>query len=277
MKLIRELRMGKPKQFKTGAVVGTYPKPLLLYQFDRDGSSIIPPKAYVPAAMDIKMDCCYEDIAFEKSGSMTTILAKPEQPKITVIDYTADMPMDLSLDYTPQKAQEAAQKFQAPATGDYNKLTAYFRTGKPFPFKTIVFDSMSGYAEIMKSHLSSFNPNAMVDARQWAYMVGEKTRQLILSSTGFPCHVVFIFHTSSPEKNDETSQIDEIPSAPGKGFRDTVGGLFSQYFYATKVGGKPVIMNADHLFCKGLGSRWPAGLGKQNEPDFKSIYGKELV
>lgn len=271
--------MGKPKQFKTGAVVGTYPKPLLLFQFDREGVSIIPPRSYIPQNGDIQMDSVYEDIVFEKTGTMDKILAKPEQPKITVLDYTNDMMMDLSLEYAPQKSQEAANKFQAPGTGDYNKLTAWVRANqaKPFPWRTIVFDSMTGYAEIIKSHLSQYNPNAMADARQWAYMVGEKTRQLCISATGMPCHVVFMFHTSSPEKTEETSQIDELPSAYGKGFRDIVGGLFSQYFYATKTNGKPVIKNADHMFVKGIGSRWPAGLPKESAPDFNSIYGKELT
>jgi hypothetical protein len=275
-KLIRELRMGMPKMFKTGAVVGTYPKPLLYFGFDRGGLEIIPPKSYTVGPNDCPFDCCFEDIIFEKPGTMSKALLKTEQPKITAFDYTTEMPMELTLDYAPQKAQAAAISFQG-ASGDFNVLNQHIRANKPFPFKTIVFDSMTGYAEIMKMHLSSFNPNAMTDARQWAYMVGEKTRQLCIAATGFPCHTVFLFHTSSPEKNEETSQVQELPSAYGKGFRDVVGGLFSQYFYATKVGGKPVIKNADYMMVKGLGSRWPAGLAAESKPDFKSIYGKEIT
>jgi len=77
-KLIRELRMGPPKQFKTGAVVGTYPKPLLLCQFDRGGVDIVPPRAFVADKDSIPMDVCYEDIVFEKPGDMAKVLAKPE-------------------------------------------------------------------------------------------------------------------------------------------------------------------------------------------------------
>jgi hypothetical protein len=44
MKYIREGRMGPPKSFKTGAVLGTYPKPLLCLEFDESGGDIIPSK-----------------------------------------------------------------------------------------------------------------------------------------------------------------------------------------------------------------------------------------
>jgi hypothetical protein len=115
----------------------------------------------------------------------------------------------------------------------------------------------------------------MADARQWAYMTGEKQRQLCLSMTGLPAHIVVIFHTTEPEVNEETKMITELPNAYAKSFRDVVGGLFSQYFYATKEGGKPVIKNADHMFVKGVGSRWPAGLAATVAPDFNSIYGRE--
>ena len=273
MKLIRECRMGKPKTTKTGAVVGTYPKPLCYFGFDRDGISIIPPKSYTPTPGSIPFDCTYEDITFEKVGTAATMLSQPAKSKITVLDYTTEFPLEMTLDYTPQKAQEAAICF----TRDFNAFNTHIRAKKEFPFKTVVFDSATGYADMMKMHLSSFNPNSMVDARQWAFMIGEKTRQLILASTAWPCHVVFIFHTSAPEKNEETSQVEELPSAYGKGFRDVIGGLFSQYFYATRSAGKPVIKNSDYMMVRGLGSRWPAGLPNECPADFKSIYGKELL
>ena len=274
-KYIRELRMGRPKMFKTGAVVGTYPKPLLYLGFDRDGISIIPRSSYKAEQSAVVMDCSYEDITFAKTGTMSQEIAKPTHSKITVFDYTQDMPLELMLTYTPQSAQLAAQQFQAPLTGDYNQLVAYYRKTGSIPWKTIVFDSMTGYGEVIKMHLAQANPNAMADARQWAYMTGEKQRQLCLSMTGLPAHIVVIFHTTEPEVNEETKMITELPNAYAKSFRDVVGGLFSQYFYATKEGGKPVIKNADHMFVKGVGSRWPAGLAATVAPDFNSIYGRE--
>lgn len=276
MKYIREMRAGRPKTYKTGAVVGSYPKPMLYLGFDRGGIDIIPPKAYTPKPGDIPVDCCYEDIAFPKTGTMAAVLKLPTQPVITCFDYTTDMNLDLALDYSPTKSQEAAIKFQNPGTGDYNLLTQYIRSGKPFPWKTVVVDSMTGYGDMMKNHLSSFNPNAMIDARQWAFMVGEQQRKLCLSLTGFPCHVVVIFHTQEPEVNEETKQVSEIPNAYAKSFRDVVSGMFSQYFYACKSGNKPVVKNSDFMFVKGVGARWPAGLPAECAPDFKSIYGKEL-
>src|ERR1700723_1983259 len=107
-KLIRECRMGKPKTTKTGCVVGTYPKPLCYFGFDRDGISIIPPKSYVPVAGSIPFDCNYEDITFEKVGSAAQVLLNPPKSKITCLDYTNEFPLEITLDYSPQKAQESA-------------------------------------------------------------------------------------------------------------------------------------------------------------------------
>jgi hypothetical protein len=154
---------------------------------------------------------------------------------------------------------------------DYNQLT-----GKTvIPYKTIVFDSVTGYMDIIMSHLSSFNPNGMADARYWAFQVGQKVRQLILSSTCLPAHVVFIMH-STIEKDELTQQIRELPSVYS-GLRNDICGLFSQAFYATKNNGKPVLWTNDKLFVKGIGPRWPANLPQELAPDFKSIYGKEVI
>lgn len=272
MKTIRELRMGKPKTFKTGAIVGTYPKPLAYFGFDREGLSILPTKDYVSPPTQMQLDCTYEDISFEKIGSMTQVLSKPIEKKIIAFDYTSEFPMNISLDYLPSKSQESAQKFMT----DFNAVNDFIRAKKELPFKTAVFDSTTGYGEMMKMHLSSFNPGAMTTALQWAFMLGEALRRVMLASTAWPCHVVFITHTSSPEKNEDTSQVEELPALYGKGFRDAVGGLFSQYFYATKTAGKPVIKNSDFMTMRGLGSRWPSGLANEVPADFKSIYGKEL-
>ena len=249
MKLIRELRMGAPKTFKTGAVVGTYPKPMLYFGFDHGGIDVIPDTTEMDSRTvgEFKLD-------------------KPTKP-ITVLDYSSVCPRTLSLDYLPTKSQEGMQTFYR----DYNQLTGKVN----IEYKTVVFDSVSGYMDMTLAHLSSFNPNAMADARVWAYQVGQKVRQLILSATCLPCHVVFIMH-STIEKDELTQQIRELPSVYS-GLRNDIGGLFSQVFYATKnIAGKPVIWTNDKLFVKGIGPRWPANLPQEVAPDFNSIYGKEL-
>lgn len=258
MKLIRELRMGAPKSFKTGAVVGSYPKPMLYFGFDHGGIDII------PSVKTEGFDVTHDDIDFRKAGAFA--LTEPIKP-VTAIDYASVCPVVLSLDYLPTKSQEGMQAFYK----DYNQLT-----GKAtIPYKTIVFDSVTGYTDIILAHLSSFNPNAMSDARQWAFQAGSKVRQLILSSTCLPCHIVFIMH-STIEKDELTQQIRELPSVYS-GLRNDICGLFSQAFYAAKENGKPVIWTNDKLFVKGIGPRWPSGLPAVCAPDYKSIYGKELT
>jgi hypothetical protein len=258
MKLIRELRMGAPKSFKTGAVVGSYPKPMLYFGFDHGGIDVIPDKK------TDGFDCTHADIDSVPAGKFALQATKP----ITMVDYSTVCPVTLALDYLPTKSQEGLQTFYR----DYNQLASK----KELPYKTIVFDSVTGYTDIILAHLSSFNPNAMADARQWAYQAGNKVRQLILSSTCLPAHVVFIMH-SAVEKDELTQQIRELPSVYS-GLRNDIGGLFSQVFYSAKNGGgKPVIWTSDKMFVKGIGPRWPAGLPQECAPDFQSIYGKEIT
>ena len=59
-------------------------------------------------------------------------------------------------------------------------------------------------------------------------------------------------------------------------FKDRIGALLSQFFYATKENGKAVVYTTDKGFVKGVGARWPADLPAVCGADFKSIYGKEL-
>jgi hypothetical protein len=256
MKLIRECRMGAPKCFKTGAVVGSYPKPMLYLGFDRGGIDVIPSKTIALAATDFQPDVRYEEITHIKPGVMATWVAKPEseQPKILAVDYTNASTMDLSVDMVPAKAMKPLQDF----VSDYNVVSQHIGKGKALPWKTVVLDSLTGYEDVILSYISSFNPSAMVDARQW------------------PCHVVVLMH-SALDQNELTQAIRETPSVFSKGLRNDIAGLFSQFFYATKANGKPVIWVNDKMYVSGIGGRWPLGLPPELPPDFKSIYGKELV
>lgn len=274
MKLIRECRMGAPKCFKTGAVVGSYPKPMLYLGFDRGGIDVIPSKTIALQPGEFVPDTRYEDIVHIKPGVLSQWLQKPEaeQPRILAVDYTNATTMDLSVDMLPAKAMKPLQDFVA----DYNVVSQYIGQKKPLPWKTVVLDSLTGYEDVILSYISSFNPAAMVDARQWAGQVGGKVRQTILTLTTWPCHVVVLMH-SALDQNELTQAIRETPSVFSKGLRNDIAGLFSQFFYATKANGKPVIWVNDKMYVSGIGGRWPLGLPPELPPDFKSIYGKELT
>lgn len=274
MKLIRELRWGPHKSFKTGAVVGTYPKPMLVLQFDADGVSVIPSSKQPRDPSLIQLNCTYEDVKFCKPGELGQWVTKPEseQPKVLVVDYTTLRPKSLTLDYMPLQSQEGLIKFQQPGTGDFNQIA-----GKTsLPWKTIVFDGATGYMETVLSHFSSMNPNRMADARDWAFRVGLMLKNVYLSITLCPCHVVCLMHDEL-DKNELSQQVLTIPYTYGKELRSISGALFSQYFHAQKnMQGKPVVLQSDQMFVKGVGARWPV-LSGETQPDFNSIYGKELL
>lgn len=274
MKYIRELRWGPPKSFKTGATVGTYPKPLLYFGFDNDGLSVIPSKNAPKEQSLVQFNCCYEDIIECPPGKLKEWVIKPieQQPKILSVDYSKVRPVKLNLDYMPLRGQEGLQLFQAPNTGDFNCLA-----GKTvLPWKTVVWDGVTGYMETVLSHFSDMNPNRMADARDWAFRVGQMVKTVMNSMATLPCHVVVLMHDEL-DKNELTSQINIIPSVYGKELKNISGGLFSQYFYAKKsISGKPIILSNDAIFLKGLGGRWPILTG-ESAPDFTSIYGKELT
>lgn len=265
--------MGAPKAFKTGAVVGTYPKPLLYLGFDRGGIDVIPPKANVLPANYIQPDVRYEEIERIKPGAIGALLARPEQPKVVAVDYTISETMSLSLDMMPGKATKPFNDFVA----DYNVLASFINIQKRVPFATVVFDSITGYEDMILGHIASVNAAAMDDARKWASQVGGKVRQTILTMTTWPCHVVVLMH-SALDTNEITNAVRETPSVFSKGLRSDISGLFSQFFYATKTMlGVPVVWTSDKMYVSGVGPRWPLGLPQECPPDFKSIYGKELL
>ncbi len=272
-KLIRELRWGPPKSFKTGAVAGTYPKPMLYLGFDVDGLSVIPSKLATKNDQLVPFDVTFEDIVMCEPGKLSEWVKKPmsEQPKILWVDYTKVRPRELTTEFNPLKSQDAFNKFQQAGTGDYNQLA----NKNELPWKTIVFDGVTGYMEVVLSAFSSINPGRMADARDWAFQVGQCVKRVLAAMTMLPCHTVALMHDEM-EKHELSQQINIIPSVYGKEMKQIVGGLFSQYFYAMKAqSGKPVVLMSDKMFVKGVGGRWPVIQGEV-APDFKTIYGKEL-
>lgn len=279
-KLIRELRWGRPKAFKTGGLL-TYPKPLLYLGFDTGGLDVLPSKNSPKTSDMIPFDCTYEDVVFCEPGDLKSWVTKPkeQQPKILAIDYTKLRPMTIDLNYLPTRSQDALIAFQSNdmnKLGDLNVIGIHAQKNKTLPWATIGWDGVSGYRTSVLSHFSSIAPNRMADARDWAYQSGQMCKRVMEVLVLYPCHIVVLMHDEM-EKNDLSQQIDIIPAVDGKDLKNIAGGLFSQYFYAKKnLQGKPVILSNDAMFLKGLGGRWPVLTG-ETQPDFKSIYGKELI
>lgn len=279
MKLIRELRWGPPKSFKTGAIVGTYPKPMLVFQFDQEGVSVLPSKTNPPAKEKIQLDSYAEDIVQCAPGKLGEWVKKPveAQPRVLVVDYTSVRPKSLSLDYAPAASAVALNAFQkyAPGqadNGDFNQLANL----PTLPWKTVVWDGVTGYMEVVLSHFASVNPNRMADARDWAFQVGQMVKRVMTAMTLLPCHSITLMHDEQ-EKNENTSVVSVVPYVYGREVRAIAGGLYSQYFHAQKNSmGQPVVLTSDQMFVRGVGSRWPIVNG-EIAPDFKTIYGKEGI
>ena len=258
MKYIRECRMGRPKSFKTGAVVGSYPKPMLYFQFDQDGISILPDKK------NEQFDTGYSEVAFVEPEADKVLSSTAP---IVCVDFTKYMPHALSNEFKPESATLGQDKF----------LQLYMgMIGKPFPFKTAVFDGLTGYTDILFTALASKNPGSLANAMQWAPLLGQFIRKTIISFNQLPCHTVMLLH-SVIDKDELTGIVSENPNLYSKGLRDDVFGLFSQCFYSLiDAQGNPKVYTSDKYPVKGIGCRWPQGLSKEMNPDFKSIYGKEL-
>lgn len=274
MKYIRELREGAPKSFKTGAVVGSYPKPMLVFLWDRAGLDVVPSSKVIVPPTEFQFDVRYEEIKFLQPGQLASMLNVPlaEQPKILAISYADAKPGELDLLLKPIADSTPFQQF---ILNDFNAVVRHLQAGRALPWKTVVKDSLSGYQDVLLSHIAAFNPNALADARQWAAQIGAKIVQTISALTSWPCHVVVTSHVTV-EKQENTQMVKELPDMYSAN-RYNIGRLFSQMFYATKNGTRPVLWPHDQMYVVGTGARWPVGLDKViDPPSFQAIYGKEV-
>lgn len=268
MKFIRELRMGPPKSFKTGAIVGTYPKPMFVSQFDRNGLDIIPSVRPNPLrAGDIAMDIVYSDIKFIKPDELVTYCKKkPEElPKVTCVDFSVLNISQMTQDFSPFADSTAYQVFV--------NLTNFLAT-IGCPWKTYCMDSITSLVDAMMSSVAKTNSKLLEDGRKWSPAVGGKVLQHVAVCCNLPLHVVFIAHSNTKE-NEITSDVSTIPLGPDK-LSKQIGSLVSQYLYATTESGKAEVWTRAKGHVKAIGCRWPNDLKDICPADFKSIYGREV-
>lgn len=242
--------MGLAKQFKTGAVVGTYPRPLLVLNFDENGLDVIKePIVDIPAK------------EFEGFCKQPTDKLAP----LSCVDFRDLQQRLMTIVYQPQAAKEPFANF----VDCVNKLV---KVG--CPWKTVVLDSVSGFSDSILGHVAETNSSALGSALKWAPMIGQKIHQCLSVMTTLPCHVVFICHCTSPTVNETTSEVTVAPIVPSQWMRDRLGSLVSQFFYQVIEGKGAVVYTSNAPYVKGIGCRWPDGLPQKVAADFKSIYGK---
>lgn len=267
MKLIRELRMGPPKSAKTVAVVGTYPKPMLVFLFDKDGIDVIPSQPISDATM-LKLDVTYKDVVeIPPMDLIKYCKMKPEElPKVTVIAFYKLNQLQMTDQFIPFAADNAYKEF----VNCVNYLVAF-----GCPWKTYVLDSVTSLCDTMMSSIAKNQHSMLSDARKWSPAVGGKVLQHIGVLNNLPIHCVYIAH-SHMEKNETTGDVSILPLGPNR-FSEQVGAIVSQYFYATTESGSAKIWTKPKGNVKAIGCRWPSGLAQEVSADFKSIYGKELT
>ena len=267
-KLIREGRFGAPKTFKTGSVVGTYPRPLLVFNCDEEGYSIFPSRTEKVRPDHLPFEVFSEDIKVVKSDELAAMCKLPPAslPPVTVLE-VVDLVKQRLMSETYHPIANSG-----PLNDFVKAVNLLVQAG--CPWRTVVVDSVTGLNEIILSHVAAVNNAALADARKWAPMAGSKVQQCIGVLTSLPAHVVCIFHESY--KENELTQETRVAPLVYSQVRDRIGGLFSQWFYQFKQNGQPKVRTTDFALIKGVGVRWPSGLPDVVGPTFKDIYGATL-
>lgn len=258
MKHIRELRVGQPKTYKTGAVINTYPKPMLVFEGDEGGLSI----------SDHPITWLKDYAAFD----LACKLSIDKQPPITAWQF-ANVGGKLYDAYGPIPAKGAMANF--------NKFgNCLLQSG--CPWKTFVLDPATELTELILGDFLVAEPNKMKDARKWAYPVGLKVAQTMQAFFTLKAHVVIIMHTAKEKEVNDEGQIKRIYEEPViySKVRDFIGHIPDQYIYAglRVVGGKreAYVDILPTSIMAGLGMRWPKHDKERIGATFEDIYGESV-
>lgn len=265
MKNIREIRMGPPKVWKTGAVVSSYPKPMLVLEGDEGGLDVI----------ESSIDWILPSTDLTNPLEARCAVPREKLPPITAVQFNVKA--------TPRLDDLWKPAGDVKSFNDFNKtVNNLFLKG--CPWKTVVVDPVTVIQEMVLASFAQTNSSKMEDARKWAGAVGEKTKRIMATLFTLPCHVVIIMHTAKnkvvDQKTNEVISETQEPVIYGK-IRDFIGSLPSQFFYQDSmlVAGK----NETHIYTaadgkvKGIGARWPANLATKLLPTFDAIYGSSVL
>lgn len=253
MQYIREGRIGPYKSGKTKNVLESYPKPLLLLNFDVQGYTCVDPKL----------------LDFIKSSDWLIAPATWLPTKdITVIDYSTLTP---KLTLNPFRAYEQGTGMSL--LTDVNKLFDFC------PFKTVVIDSFTGLNDVMLRFVCAINKITYIDQGSWGQISGKSLEIINYMCASLKAHLVVIMHEHF-EKAELTGEIRILPAAYGKS-REEVGKIVSQLFYSiveknAKGGFDYKVRTKDFGLMKGLGARFPQDLPEVCPATFEGIYGTRL-
>ena len=269
MKLIREGRFGPPKCFKSGAVIGTYPKPMLVLMLDSEGLSMLPPRGYIFKKGEIPIDTFFEDVVWSTTTELSDWVKKPaeELPKVLAVDLA-----DVRIEQPNELYQPVANK-----RGYQDFITILRTLVDKCPFATVVLDPVTGLSEVVHQHIAGVNSKRLDDAMKLSPDIGYQILKTQGTLSLLKAHTVMIMHETLIMELDNVtrkSSLKEVrPMIPSKFARERIGGLLTQYLYQHHNMGEPEVLTKDSGYIKaGLGCRWPHGLPAVVGPTFKDIY-----
>jgi len=251
-KLIREGRFGPPKSYKTGAIVNSYPRPMLVLEGDQGGLDVsTDPPLWLPQVEDLVEAC-----------------QASEQPPLSAFSYTPTSLGGTLLDETTFSIPADPEPYRRLAHA-VNALTQAFKES-PCPWKTVVLDPITAVTEAAYRNLSTYQPDQLKDPRKWSPSVALKVKQVIEHLATLPCHFVFIMHARLG-RNELTGEINYEPIMYSD-FRNLIGAIPSQFFFADIRDGEAVVLTSPEPYVKGVGARWPAGLPSPCGATYQEIY-----
>jgi hypothetical protein len=254
--LIRELRFGKPKTWKTSSVVGSYPEPLLLFNFDPDGFTSVSGRTInLITSEDFRAALLNKEFKWNTS-------------QVWIIDYTAKGKQRISSDQFKNQTQAPLQRFITDCNALFDNC----------PFKTVVLDSTTMLNGTVLEFVCQLNSVKMPTLPLWGQILG-KLEEIVGCLCSLPCHLVMIAHEDS-EKDELTGEISLWPMFTGQ-MKKKVGMLVNQYLYATtETGGdgktKGVIYTQPRGLMKGIGMRFPQNRPPVCGPRFSDVYGVDF-
>ena len=254
-KKVRELRMGFPKTGKTKNVVESYPKPLLLLNFEAGGpDSITQAISYVKAIDLIK--------SLGDKSPITPITCVDFSKASRKIGLNADMAMD-----------------KVPGENFILIINALL---DHCPFATIVVDPYTIWDKTITDYIGAITPGLLTEMKgtklmsipQWGFALAKK-RECITNTLSLNANVVFIGHIAA-DKDELLGTIRYIPTVGGK-LAYEIGAMFSQVLVSAKEGDgantKYVVYTQDNGLFKNLGARFSVSGKSICGPTFQEIYG----
>lgn len=255
-KYVRELRMGFPKTGKTYSVVSSYPRPLLILNFEAGGP-----------------DCIQESIEYLSVQALLDKLTKKETVSpLTCVDFSQFVgKISLTADTAPESTKGVGYIRIVNALMDY------------CPFQTIVTDPYTHWDMEINAYVGALSAGMLTQMKgadvkimsipQWG-LAKEKKRSIIQGIQTLPANIVFIGHIQA-EKDELTGSISYVPLLSGW-LQSAIGGMFSQVLVSDKEVGSSGVKYIVRLLDSGLYKNLGGRLAKPGlvtcGPTFKEIY-----